>query len=204
MPTMAPAESLFCRSRGWNWYAARHVLPWALADAPSSGRVLELGAGSGAMAERLLDRSPALSLTATDVDPRMVAAAASRLERFGGRAQAARADASSLPPAYAAGFDVVCSFLMLHHTLDIPGALRGAAGALRPGGRLIGYDLVDTALARAVHIVDRSPFDLTTAKELSDRLDNNDWHQVTVEASAGGYLVRFSALRAGDSDLTSH
>jgi hypothetical protein len=43
------------------------VLPWALGEERLDGHALEVGSGSGAMAAALLDKFPALHLTATDV-----------------------------------------------------------------------------------------------------------------------------------------
>lgn len=196
MPTMSSMESLFCRSRGWNRYATRRVLPWALADAPTTGRALELGSGSGAMVERMLDQAPGLFITATDIDPRMVQALTPRLARFGDRVDVLQSDASRLPTAFTGTFDLVCSFLMLHHTLDIPAVLHEAGRTLRAGGRLVGYDLTDTASARVIHVVDRSPFDLATAAQMTTWLNGPAWQEAIVEKSAAGHLMRFSAVRS--------
>jgi hypothetical protein len=64
MPVMSLVEQTFCRSAPWRAFARRAVLPWALSGTPLAGDVLELGAGSGAMAEGMLRSHPRISLTA--------------------------------------------------------------------------------------------------------------------------------------------
>ena len=69
---MSRAESAFCRSAPWRTVARRVVLPWALHGFRPHGDVLEIGAGSGAMAADLLATCPDARVTATDVDGEMV------------------------------------------------------------------------------------------------------------------------------------
>src|SRR5688500_3718521 len=97
MPTMSKLEQAWCRSLPWRTFTRRVVFPWALPGDALTGDVLELGSGSGANAAELLDRYPAVRLTATDVDPRMLAAAGDRLARFGDRVTVQEADATNLP-----------------------------------------------------------------------------------------------------------
>jgi hypothetical protein len=85
-PTMSYAESAFCRSAPWRVFTRRVVMPWALRGETLRGDALEIGAGSGATAEQLLDLLPQLRLTVSDFDPAMVGGAAERLARFGDRA----------------------------------------------------------------------------------------------------------------------
>ncbi|PZS26418.1 MAG: SAM-dependent methyltransferase, partial [Pseudonocardiales bacterium] len=53
-----------------------------------------------------------------------------------------------------ASFDVVVSYLMLHHIGNWEAAVAEAVRVLRPGGRFVGYDLIDTAASRALHHAD--------------------------------------------------
>ena len=78
MPVMSIAERWFCQSPPWRWVAGRLVLGWALQGVLLRGAVLELGGGSGAMAEETIRRHPDCELTVTDLDPVMVAAAERR------------------------------------------------------------------------------------------------------------------------------
>ena len=77
MPTMSGFQAAFCRSAPWRGFARRVVLPWALQGFGPEGEVLEIGAGSGAMAAELLAAHPALTMTVTDFDVAMVDAAGS-------------------------------------------------------------------------------------------------------------------------------
>lgn len=74
MPAMSRFESDFCRGAGWRAFAGRIVLPWAV-QGERIGEVLEIGAGSGAMAAHLLATRAGLRMTVTDYDEAMVVAA---------------------------------------------------------------------------------------------------------------------------------
>ncbi len=112
MPTMSAVEAAFCRSASWGAVAHRIIVPWSLQQAFLDRRVLEIGAGDGAMAARILADHPDVDMTVTDVDPVMVAAARRRLAGYGDRADVRQADATGLPFATEA-FGSVVSFLML-------------------------------------------------------------------------------------------
>ena len=73
-----------------------------------------------------------------------------RLSQFGDRVTARHADATALPFPDDA-FDAVLSWVMLHHTLEWEKALAEAIRVLRPGGQLVGYDLLSTAPLRLLH-----------------------------------------------------
>ena len=141
MPAMSQLESLVLRSAPWRIIATRTVLPWALAGERLDGQALEVGSGSGATAAALLDRFPRLRLTATDVDPQMVLAAGKRLARYGERAIIAQADSAQLP-FDDDSFDLALSFLMLHHVGHWEAALRELVRVVRPGGRVLGCDMI--------------------------------------------------------------
>ncbi len=152
---MSSLERGVCTSPPWNVIARRVVLPWALQHAPLTGDVLEVGAGSGAMAAGLLQSHPEARMTVTDLDPKMVQNAAIRLGRFGHRAQVRVADSTSLP--FADGtFDAAVSFLMLHHVGRWEHALQELIRVVRPGGRVYVYDVMGSRLWRAAHGISRS------------------------------------------------
>ncbi|HEU0132346.1 MAG TPA: class I SAM-dependent methyltransferase [Mycobacteriales bacterium] len=194
MPAMSSVEQAFCRGAPWRAVAGRAVLPWALRGAAPRGRVLEVGAGSGAMAAGLLRRHPDLDLTASDYDPAMVAVAARALAAFGGRARATVADATALPFADES-FDTVLSFLMLHHVGAWERAVAEAVRVLRPGGLLLGLDLVDTPPSRLVHRLDRSPFRLASRAALAAALAAAPTERTAVLPALGGTAMRFAARR---------
>lgn len=156
MPEMTSFEQGFCRSAPWRWFARHAVLPWALQGERLSGDVLEIGSGSGAMAAEMLRRFPDVRLTATDYDDAMIDDARDRLREFGDRVDVKQADATQLPFPDES-FDTVLSFIMLHHVVDWEKAIAEAVRVLRPGGRLLGFDLLDNPSARIFHRAEHSP-----------------------------------------------
>jgi ubiquinone/menaquinone biosynthesis C-methylase UbiE len=191
---MSDLESVFCRTPMWRAFARRFVVPRVLADAVGP-EVLEIGCGSGAMAAEVLRARPGISrYVATDVDPAMVELARRQLAGLGGRAEAQVVDASGLP--FADGtFDTVCSWLMLHHTIAWEQVLTDAVRVLRPGGRLVGYDLPDTGWARFVHRVTRSTVRMIAAEDLSAELTALGLVDVVVEPLGIAGAYRFTATR---------
>lgn len=193
MPVMSRIESAFCRSAPWGSFARRVVLPWALDGHQLIGDVLEIGGGSGAMADGVARRFPSAHLTVTDVDNAMVSASQARLAHHQ-QVTARRADVTALP-FDDASFDAVTSYLMLHHVIAWQEALAEAARVLRPGGRFIGYDLTDTRAARLVHRADGSPHRIIAATEMRDGLAAAGLGDVTVDTSVCGHLMRFDAAK---------
>jgi ubiquinone/menaquinone biosynthesis C-methylase UbiE len=193
MPTMSAVEQAFCRSAPWRGFARRVVLPWALQGLTPRGHLLELGSGSGAMAEGTAQAHPDLRLTVTDLDPAMVAACRRRLAAHP-QVTVAEADVTDLP-FEDGSFDVVASYLMLHHVIGWQQALGEAARVLRPGGTFVGYDLDRTRLAEWVHIVDRSPYHLIAHHEFGPALTAAGFDDVQVSRALGGHVVTFVARR---------
>jgi len=173
------------------------VLPWALGATELEGEVLELGSGSGANATELLERYPSIRITATDVDPAMLASARRCLRSFGDRVDVREGDATALPFPDA-GFDGVVSLIMLHHVIDWERALAESVRVLRPGGLVAGYDIVRSAPARALHRIDRAPHRLATAAALRGRMAELALVDIRVESRLGGLVARFSARRPLD------
>lgn len=190
MPKMSGPEARWCRSAPWGAFAGRLVLPWALQGERVGPEALEIGGGGGAMAEQLLVRSPDVHLTTTDVDDAMLDAARARLARFGERAGVESADAAALPFPEER-FDTVLSFIMLHHVIDWEKALAEAVRVLRPGGKLVGYDVLQSPLVRLVHVADRSPHRLIRLRELRAVLDDLPVDQAVLRPGLGGLVVRF-------------
>ena len=191
MPTMSRLQSAFCRSASWRAFARRIVLPWALQGFRPRGDVLEIGAGSGAMAAELLAMYPDVRLTVTDFDDEMVEVASTRLLPFGDRVTARQADATALPFPDDT-FDVVLSWVMLHHTVEWEKALAEAIRVLRPGGRLVGYDLLSTPPLRILHPASDHSHRMIHLSELRDAPRDLPVDHARVKPSLAGLTARFT------------
>lgn len=201
MPIMSAVEGALCRSAPWRIFTRRTILPWALGGVDLHGEVLELGSGAGSVGEELLARFPSIRLTATDVDPAMLDSARQRLATFGDRVDVRHADATNLP--FPDGrFDAVVSFIMLHHTVQWEQALAEAVRVLRPGGVLLGYDVMRSAPASMFHRLDRSPHRLATLEDLSARFAELPLEDVRIEPVLRRLIVRFQGVRAGNPNPT--
>lgn len=189
MPEMTSLEQGFCRSAPWRWFARHVVVPWALQGEQLSGDVLEIGSGSGAMAAELLRRFPDVRLTATDYDESMVDVGRNRLRAFGDRVEVRQADSRQLPFPDES-FDAVLSFIMLHHVIDWEKALAEAVRVLRPGGRLLGFDLLDSRSMHWLHRTERSPHRMMRWDELRRETQALPLLGV-LNSGVGGFTARF-------------
>lgn len=195
MPSMSRLQSALCRSWLWRGVSRNVVLPWALHGFEPHGDVLEIGGGSGAMAAELLARFHQPTMTVTDYDQQMVDAASARLTSFGDRASVRQADATALPFADET-FDAVVSWVMLHHTVEWEKAMAESVRVLRPGGHLVGYDLLSTAPLRLLHRDDGDQLRLMRLPELRAAAAALPVDQVVLTPSLAGFVVRF-LLRKG-------
>lgn len=194
MPVMSKVEAAFCRSRPWQAFTAKVVMPWVLSGESLAGDLLEIGAGAGANTAMVAAAHPATTITATDVDPAMVAAARARLTDFGDQITVEQADTTRLP-FNDGNFDAAVSLLMLHHVLDWQKAIQELARVLRPGGRLVGYDLTPSRTARALHVADRSPHELIDPDQLHQALQEAGFVDITVAHGLGRFVARFKATK---------
>ena len=191
MPAMSPFEATFCRSAPWRLFARHVILPWALQGIRPDGHVLEIGAGGGAMAAEVLAAHPGVTMTVTDFDPDMVAAAEQRLAPYAERSTVRQADATALPFADDA-FDAVLSWIMLHHTIEWEKALTEAVRVVRPGGHVVAYDLLSTAPLRALHQAERERFRMMTFDELRHTVRELPVGQAILTPGIGGLVVRLT------------
>jgi SAM-dependent methyltransferase len=156
--------------------------------------VLEIGAGGAAMATRLLATFPDVRLVVTGYDPDIVAAAQATLPPFKDRASTQRVAAAAVP--FADGrFNLVLSFGMLHHVIDRERALAEAVRVLRPGGELVGYDLLDAAPFRLMHRGAPSHTRMIRPDQLAAELARHPSPQVRTRRSPGNLALRFAAIR---------
>lgn len=195
MAEMSAIAKAVCTSLPYRALARWVLLPWALQGLRLRGQALEIGSGSGAMAAQLLRQFPQLRLVATDYDADMVATATRRLAPFGDRATAQRVDAAALP--FADGrFDAVLSFAMLHHVVDWEKAVAEAVRVLRPGGHLVGYDLVHGAPSRHSHHAEPGSMRMMGPGQLEAELGRLPVTDVRTRRATGGFAIRFVATRA--------
>lgn len=129
----------------WDQVRAMHVsedeveaaIRAAVGEKPITS-LLDVGTGTGRILELLAPQ--ATRALGVDLSPQMLGMARARLERAGLRnAQLRQGDIFALP-AERNGYDLVVLHQVLHYLGDPSRALREAARALRPGGRLLVVD----------------------------------------------------------------
>jgi ubiquinone/menaquinone biosynthesis C-methylase UbiE len=106
-----------------------------------------------------------------------------------------QADAASLPFAERS-FSSAIAVLILHHLRSIElqeSALREIFRVLRPGDVLVGFEIQNGWLQRAVHF--NSTFVPVSPATISGRLEAAGFSCVTIEFGPGGF--GFRAVRAG-------
>ena len=111
-----------------------------LADVlPANPLVVDLGAGTGALAGAVLDGIPRARAVTIDIDPAMVEAASTRLAPHRERVEIRRASFdNAIPPC-----DAVVASLALHHVADVAAKRALYARireALEPGGIFLSAD----------------------------------------------------------------
>jgi ubiquinone/menaquinone biosynthesis C-methylase UbiE len=191
---MSKFERAYCCSSVWR--SSSGAIARELCAQRLGHDVLEIGVGSGSVAQQLLSDAPELAWTAIDIDPQMTQAAATRLREFPG-ASVQTADATAMPFPDES-FDSVVSCLMLHHIIDWERAVAETARVLRPGGIFVGYDLTRTALASLFHRLDGSPHRLIVPEDFRTECSR---HGLTASLQSGllGHVMRFVAYKKGES-----
>jgi SAM-dependent methyltransferase len=115
-----------------------------VATVPPPARVLEVGCGPGWLSIELADRG--FEVTGLDLDPAMIERAQANAERVSaGRADAPRptflvGDVAALP-FLEVSFDLVVSTFSMHHWSDRHAGLADIWRVVRPGGRILIWDL---------------------------------------------------------------
>lgn len=186
---MSRVEQTLCRSGPWNAFAHR-ITSAVLSGTDVFEDVLEIGGGSGAMAESIVRDHSDCRLTVIDFDPAMVAAAQKRLASYP-NVSVRTADATRLP--FKDGvYDTVLSFLMLHHVIDWEAAVTEASRVLRPGGTFSGYDLTHTKVSSWLHKLDRSPHRLIAQGEFEKATRQAGFDVTSVQYSNFKHIMSFT------------
>jgi ubiquinone/menaquinone biosynthesis C-methylase UbiE len=142
-PGAAAYEVVFERLLGGFYDLVAREVVRAL-DGVAAPRVLEVGPGPGGLALRVAGGHRALRLTGLDVDPDMAALAERRTAEAGlaDRVEFTIGDVAAMPYPNAS-FDLVVSTFSVHHWADAAGGFSEIARVVRPGGRVLLYDLPD-------------------------------------------------------------
>jgi arsenite methyltransferase len=118
----------------------RRRLVRAALGARAGARILDVGCGPGFYAAELLDEvGPEGSIVGVDRSPQMLAVAARRCQGRG-NVEFHEGDATSLP-VEDAGFDAALSVQVLEYVADVDAALAELHRVLRPGGRVVVWDV---------------------------------------------------------------
>jgi tRNA (cmo5U34)-methyltransferase len=111
-------------------------------------RALDLGTGTGVLADLVLRRYPMAEVTVLDLAENMLAAARTRLAKFGGRVTYQQGDFSK--DEFGFGYNLILSGLAIHHLEDAAkkDVYRRIFQALTPGGLFLNRDNVRGATER--------------------------------------------------------
>jgi SAM-dependent methyltransferase len=164
----------------FDWYA------WVFDqyDAPPDAKVLELGAGTGALWKAKIDRVPAgWQITLSDFSPGMVEEQRRNLKDAPHSFSFEIINAENIP--YEDNhFDMVVANHMLYHVPDWPKALAEIRRVLKPGGRLYAatngiqnmselHDLIQNYDPTTENLVDALKFTLEDGADLLSAAFNN-------------------------------
>lgn len=117
----------------------RHLVRAALAAAPGE-RILDVGCGPGFYCAELLEEvGPDGSIVGLDSSASMLTLAARRCEGHG-TVEFGEADATALP-VEDASFDAALCVQVLEYVSDLPAGIAELYRALRPGGRVVVWDV---------------------------------------------------------------
>ena len=132
-------------------YHRSHEVLVDFLPAASPIHVLDLGAGTGTLAKRILVRLPESSVTCIDFSSKMVAVCERKLAPFGRRVQLVCADIAIWPPARSYDAVVACNTLV-YKELDTGACYAKYTATLNPGGLFLNSTVVqqDRAVPREV------------------------------------------------------
>lgn len=166
--------------------AALDEMVLALADGKGLGRLLDVGTGTGRMAELFGPRAD--HVTALDRSPEMLRLARTRLQNLpAGRVELVQGDFAQLPFG-AGGFDTVLFHQVLHYALAPEAVLAEAARVTAPGGRIAIVDFAahDREELRTDHAHARLGF---SDAQMRDLLTDAGFEPAAERALAGHELI---------------
>lgn len=114
------------------YFVENHILAFADFDSYKDKHVLEVGCGIGTAAQSFMEAGA--HYTGIDVSPKSIELAQRRAELFNLKGDLFEADIQTLliPDKQ---FDLVYSFGVLHHIVDLGSALKNIYAMLKPGGQ---------------------------------------------------------------------
>lgn len=178
-----------CGSEEWRAAVRNDIIPWVLGDGDLGDDVLEVGPGFGATTDVFRER--VARLTAVEIDPKLAADLATRLEST--NVTVIEGDATNLTFADDRFTGATC-FSMLHHvpSVELQNRLFAeVARVLRPGGIFVATDSLPSADLEDFHEGDTYlPIDPVG---LTERLERSGFVDVDLEENDYGWAVRARA-----------
>jgi len=124
-------------------YHASHRVIVDLLPKKNPIALLELGTGTGLLAQRILESIPRSQITCIEFSPNMLDKAKERLAGFGARATLLCADLVTWRPPDTYDGVVTCNTLV-YRDIDLRGCYAKYARALKPGGMILNSTVVKT------------------------------------------------------------
>lgn len=160
-------------------------------DTSNINNVLEVGCGAGMLAGYLSEKHQ-MRVTGTDVDPEQIETA-KRFHKENNRLNFFTADATDLP-FKDSEFDLVLSFMVMHHIHNWKKAFEEINRVLRPGGILIIKDLSYSQLTSKLLSFVSNNFGVYTFDDITLFLKEKDFSLVVLETPGGILFKQFSLV----------
>jgi tRNA (cmo5U34)-methyltransferase len=137
--------------------------------------VLDLGIGTGNVAQQLLEKYPNAKLVGVDVSPKMLQQASLKLALFKTRIKVVQGDLAALPQM--GSFDLVYSILAIHHLSDEEKQtlFKKIFTQLKPGGIFILIDVVKGTDERLTEIYLNSTFSFDEYDKPASLIEQLEW-----------------------------